>query len=225
MTAQPASWPYSATGRVSPVWSQLSCGLKQWKPSIDVPAVVLAARAGPRDIDLFPGVLAHVADPEVARRPVEPHPPRVPQPAEPDLRFGVRLADERVIGRDRVRGRGPGCVTSMRRILARSVPRFWPFPLGSLRTHHRRTRCTASRRCRTRPRRRCGSRTADPDEGRRARWPCRPDRAFRPGRVNSLTTVLPSGRCSRRRTGDPWESSGGTRDRGVRALRRWRSGR
>jgi hypothetical protein len=70
-----------------------------------VPAEVRAGRrAGPLDVDLLPGALADVADPQVARRPIEAHPPRVAQAREPDLGPRARGAGrERVVGRDAVR--------------------------------------------------------------------------------------------------------------------------
>lgn len=67
-----------------------------------VPAVVEAqGRACRVKIDLLPGVLADVADVDVAGCAVEGEAPRVAQPDGPNL-VGACLADEGVIGRDGV---------------------------------------------------------------------------------------------------------------------------
>src|SRR6266545_2092996 len=67
-----------------------------------VPAVVAAARPGRLVVDLLPGVLADVADPQVAGGGIEGEAPRVAQPVRPDLRAGAAAADERVVGRHAV---------------------------------------------------------------------------------------------------------------------------
>src|SRR5204863_6596259 len=68
------------------------------------PAVVLSAgRRAQLEVDLFPVVLADVADPEVAGGGVEREAPRVAEAPGPDLGTGAALADERVGRRDGVR--------------------------------------------------------------------------------------------------------------------------
>src|SRR5262249_49873059 len=59
-----------------------------------VPAVVAAAGAGRFVVDLFPVVLADVANPQVAGCRIEREPPGVTQPVVPDLRPGARVAGE-----------------------------------------------------------------------------------------------------------------------------------
>ena len=68
-------------------------------PLAEVPAVV--ATAGD-DVDLLVRALAHVGRPEQARRPVERHPPHVPQAVGPDLSAGARHPHERIVGWNRV---------------------------------------------------------------------------------------------------------------------------
>ena len=58
---------------------------------LQAPTVVLTAvRASSDPVDLLHGVLADVADPEVAGRVVEGHAPGVPEPVGPDLREAAR---------------------------------------------------------------------------------------------------------------------------------------
>ena len=59
----------------------------------------IAAIGGDGVVDLFPLALAHVADPEIARRGIERESPRVAQPVRPDRRVGGWVADERIVGR------------------------------------------------------------------------------------------------------------------------------
>ena len=70
----------------------------------DAPAVVAAALDA---VDQLPQLPADVADPEVAGRPVEAHPPGVAQAVGPDLGPGAGELDERVVRAGRGRP-GPG---------------------------------------------------------------------------------------------------------------------
>src|SRR5688572_11976471 len=73
------------------------------QPFHDRPAEVQAAGATARHaVDLFEGVLADVADPEVAVCAVEAVAPGVPHPHRPDLRQIRRVAEVRVVGWDGV---------------------------------------------------------------------------------------------------------------------------
>jgi hypothetical protein len=79
-------------------------------PLHHLPAVVAAThRVGGLPVDLLARILTHVADEQVARSEVEAEAPRVPEALRPDLVAdrvaGIAGADERVVGRDRVRQR------------------------------------------------------------------------------------------------------------------------
>src|SRR4029453_18079550 len=65
-----------------------------------VPAVVAPTRTGRLVVDLLVGVLADVADPQVAGGGVERETPGVAQPVVPDLGPGPVAVRERVAGRD-----------------------------------------------------------------------------------------------------------------------------
>lgn len=61
-------------------------------------------RAGGHEVDLFPAILTHVADPHVVGEAVEGEAPRVAQAPQPDVPGrGIAHAGERVIGRRNVR--------------------------------------------------------------------------------------------------------------------------
>ena len=69
-------------------------------PLPDIPAVVPPA---PDQINQLPEILADVTGPEVSGNAVDAESPGIPQSVGPDLRPGPGEADERVVGRDRVR--------------------------------------------------------------------------------------------------------------------------
>src|SRR6186997_3449322 len=91
MTEQPSAWGYSETGIVTP---------SSTHPA--PPPEVEPARARPRDVDLLPRVLAHVADPQVSGLEVDAVAERVAQPVVEDLAPRAGPPDERVVRRDRV---------------------------------------------------------------------------------------------------------------------------
>jgi hypothetical protein len=70
------------------------------RPLHDVPSEVQPARARADDIDLLPGVLPDVGDPQVAVGPVEAHPPRVAESGQPDLGSRVSGVEKWVVRRD-----------------------------------------------------------------------------------------------------------------------------
>ena len=55
------------------------------------------------DVDLLERVLTDIGDPEVTGGAIEGESPRVAQPARPDPSVGTVLADEGIVGGDRVR--------------------------------------------------------------------------------------------------------------------------
>ena len=77
----------------------LALGLDRLRAFHDRPAVVAALLDA---VDHLPQLPADVADPQVAGRAVEAHPPGVAEAVGPDLRPGVRRLDERVVRRDGV---------------------------------------------------------------------------------------------------------------------------
>jgi hypothetical protein len=73
------------------------------RPFPHVPAVILAAAGGRRlPIHLFPSRLADVADPQIARPPIEGVAPRIAQPVGPDLGQRTGRRHEGVVRRDPV---------------------------------------------------------------------------------------------------------------------------
>src|SRR2546430_17018695 len=66
------------------------------------------AVAAAGEVDLLLGVLAHVADDQIARGPVEGEAPRIAQPVGPDLRTPPSSNRERIARRDRVAAARPG---------------------------------------------------------------------------------------------------------------------
>ena len=66
---------------------------------VDRPAAVVPRR---NEIDLLPRSPADVAEPEVARAPVEGEPPGIPEPVGPDLATRSGCRHERVVARDPV---------------------------------------------------------------------------------------------------------------------------
>ena len=81
-------------------------GVEALRPLHPPPAVVLAAAArGGLEVDLLDGVLADVADVEVARAAVEAEAPGVAQAGRPDLGRAA-APGERIVRRDRVRRLG-----------------------------------------------------------------------------------------------------------------------
>ena len=99
---QPSGWLYSATGPRSCPPCERRAALEVVAALVAVPAVVDAADAALDVVDLFPRVLADVADPEVAVGAVEGEAPRVAQPERPDL------------GRASPPGRRTGCPSECR---------------------------------------------------------------------------------------------------------------
>src|SRR6185436_4850386 len=69
----------------------------------DTPAIVHSALAGRHYVDLFVQALPHVGDVKEAGGHIERVPPRVSQSLRPDFSAMVRLANERIVGRNRVR--------------------------------------------------------------------------------------------------------------------------
>ena len=104
-----------------------------------VPSIVFQPRfsppgAGADDVDLLPRALADIADPQVAGRGIEPDPPRIAQAAQPDLGQGTGDAGDtgcRPARHTALARVASGPLTSMRRILPRSVSSRWPLPSGS----------------------------------------------------------------------------------------------
>jgi len=69
----------------------------------NLPAVVASALVTRRfKVDFLPGVLAHVADPEIAGRAIETEPKRVAQAIGPDFAAAPRLRVEGIVGRNGV---------------------------------------------------------------------------------------------------------------------------
>jgi hypothetical protein len=70
-------------------------------PLAHVPAQVgVAGVTRGEELDLFPVVLADVADPQLASHAVEGEAPRVPQAIVPDLSRLAGIPGERLVGRD-----------------------------------------------------------------------------------------------------------------------------
>ena len=98
------------------------------EPLAAIPAVVAAARARRLPVDLLPGVLADIPDPEGVGHPVEAGTPGVTQPDRPDVpeprcRSVVRVG--------RRTGESPVQVRRDAQRFPSALFRFWPFSNGS----------------------------------------------------------------------------------------------
>ena len=167
------------------------------------PAEVLGRLVGLEQhaVDLLDGVLADVADPQLAERGVEGEPPRVAQAGEHDVPAGLRLPRRRRRGSCRAARPGPARCAA-----------------GRTRRRRRRGRGRGARRGRTAAGRRCGSPRAGRRGAARAAARARSCRRGRPG--TRPRACRPPGRTSAGRRGGRSRSRDGTRSPAGPARRR-----
>ncbi len=118
MIEKPTPWPYSATGSVRPAVAQPLDGRKAVRALARIPAVVAVALD---EVDFLEPVLAHVADPQVARLAVEAPAPGIAEAERVDFRAvldaGAVHVAERVCGEwiaIRTAGDAVGCAARAR---------------------------------------------------------------------------------------------------------------